>query len=127
MATSQALRFDLSAVRARNQELCGDLALERMKPIQVKPEPRGVIVSRVTGEGLSQDEWPEGDAWGIFPLASPGVDLVDGATPTEEAWLMIRDVNSRIVATYKPGYWYQVEAGRLADINEIKEGTEPTA
>lgn len=124
MQTAASLRHDLSNSRASNEQLRAKLEAAE-KPRRVKP--RGVIVSRVTGDGLARDEWPNGETWNLYPLGASGIGLIeDGSgTPTEEAWLWIRDADNRAIATYKPGYWYQVEAGRLVDINEIKEGTPP--
>jgi hypothetical protein len=113
---ANSVEVELATSRAANEQLRAKLAIaERPKT----PKNRGVVVNRTTAAGAIIDEWATGDSWKLRIV--PAV----GDTP-EEAWLLVLDVQGRRVATYKPGYWDMVEAGRADDI-KIKAEAEPAS
>lgn len=96
---------------------------------EIAKATRGVIVSRITAEGLSKDAYPDGNAWAIVPTghhSQPVGLLTTEDDSVDEAWLHVYGSFNEQIATYKPGYWFQVESGKLEDITEIKEGETPT-
>ena len=104
---------ELATSRAANEQLRARLeAAERPRT----PKPRGVVVNRTTAAGNVIDEWPSGDTWKLRIVPASG-------DQPEEAWLLISDERGRRVATYKPGYWDMIEAGRTNDI-KIKNEAE---